>query len=406
MNCIVGQSGGPTSVINSSLSGVITAAIKNNFNSVYATLNGIEGVISDNIVEIDKEKFLELDVKNQLKKRPSSILGSCRFKLPSDLKDEVYETIFKRFREYKITSFIYIGGNDSMDTVMKLNQYMEQNNIDGINIVGVPKTIDNDLCEIDHSPGFASAAKYVLNTLKTIKMDIDIYDLKSVTFVEIMGRNAGWLAASSLLINSDEKEAVDLIYLGEMNITKEQILSEIKREVDIKGSIIVVVSEGFMDSEKYFENQTKVVFDSGFNHPVLSGIAQKLSDYTKDRLGIKTRAIEFSIVQRTSNIISKTDSEEAFELGYRGLELSISNTNIIPILKRKNTDEYNIEYTHIPSFEIANKERKIPEDWFESYKKLQNNIKKYVSPLIVGEVDHTYDNGILRFIDLKDFIKK
>ncbi|MDU3153719.1 MAG: 6-phosphofructokinase, partial [Anaerococcus hydrogenalis] len=216
MNCLIGQSGGPTAVINSSLAGAIQAGIDFDFDNIFVSLNGIEGLLHNNIKFVDKDLFKNNNVKEMLKKRPSSILGSCRYKLPEDIDDDVYKQIFDILKKYEISTFVYIGGNDSMDTVMKLNLYIEKNKIDWVNIVGCPKTIDNDLCEMDHSPGFGSAAKFVNSTLRQIRLDCDIYPIKSITFVEIMGRNAGWLTATSYLANyKSDKDIVNLVYLPE-----------------------------------------------------------------------------------------------------------------------------------------------------------------------------------------------
>ena len=219
MNLIVAQSGGPTSVINSSLAGVIDGGIDNDFDNIYLSHNGIEGIIGDHISRVDTEAFTRDNIGKKLKARPSSILGSCRYKLSGDFEDPVYEKIFAVLKKYDIGLFIYIGGNDSMDTVDKLNTYMKEKSIEGINVIGCPKTIDNDLMGMDHSPGFGSAAKFIAQSLRTIRTDVDIYDLESVTFVEIMGRHAGWLASSSLLANHGyNKKVVNLLYIPEDEI--------------------------------------------------------------------------------------------------------------------------------------------------------------------------------------------
>lgn len=406
MNCIIGQSGGPTSVINSSFAGCVRAAIDRGFSRIYGSLNGIEGIIDGNIVEIDKEIFLSKGIEDKLKKRPSSILGSCRYKLDEDCESAIYKKLFDFFAANEINSFIYIGGNDSMDTVVKLNKYMQLNQIDWINVVGVPKTIDNDLCEMDHSPGYASAAKYIATTLRTIRSDIDIYDIKSATIVEIMGRNAGWLAASSLLSEiGSSKNIVDLIYLGEMNYSKEEILQEVKDALEKSNNLLIVVSEGFMDRDKYFDGNNAQIHDKGFNHPIISGVGQRLKDYIHDNLSIKTRAIEMNIVQRTNQLISKTDSDEAFELGYKALELSMEMTNVVPVIRRLSSNPYKVEYASASAGEIANKEKLIPKAWLESRKVLEEKIVEYASPLILGELEQDFSNGFVQFVELEDFIK-
>lgn len=406
MNIIVAQSGGPTSVINSSLAGVISAGIENNFDKIYLSLHGIEGIINNEIVEVDKIKYEEVKAKERLMARPSSILGSCRFKLPESIDDEIFENIFRRLKDYDISTFIYIGGNDSMDTVMKLNEYMKAHNIEGINIIGCPKTIDNDLMEMDHSPGFASAAKYITSTLRTLRTDVDIYDLKSVTFVEIMGRHAGWLAASALTANYQmNKDVVNLVYLPEDKKSLDQVLEEIQAELENENNLIVAIAEGFRDKDNKLDEEKFTNKNDAFGHKIVSGVASRLADLVRDRLEIKSRAVELSIAQRTSNLISKTDAIEARNLGYKALELGIDSTNLIPVLKRKNTEEYQVYYDAVRPDKIANKEMKIPEAWLADKKTLEEKITSYTLPLIEGNVEQTYQNGMPVFVELGEFIK-
>ncbi len=406
MNIIVAQSGGPTSVINSSLAGVISAGIENNFDKIYLSLHGVEGIINNEIVEVDKIKYEEVKAKERLMARPSSILGSCRFKLPESIDDENFENIFRRLKDYDISTFIYIGGNDSMDTVMKLNEYMKAHNIEGINIIGCPKTIDNDLMEMDHSPGFASAAKYITSTLRTLRTDVDIYDLKSVTFVEIMGRHAGWLAASALTANYQmNKDIVNLVYLPEDKKSLDQVLEEIQAELENENNLIVAIAEGFRDKDNKLDEERFENKDDAFGHKIVAGVANRLSDLVRDRLNIKSRAVELSIAQRTSNHISKIDASEAYKLGYNALELGIDNTNLIPVLKRKDTSNYQVYYESVSPDQIANKEMKIPEAWLANKKTLEEKITSYTLPLIEGRVEQEYKNGMPVFVELGDFIK-
>ena len=406
MNCLVGQSGGPTAVINSSLAGVIQAGIDLNYDGIFLSLNGIEGIINKNIKKVDKDLFEKNFGKDRLKKRPSSILGSCRYKLPEDLDDEVYGKIFENFKTYKIDTFVYIGGNDSMDTVMKLNAYIEKNKIDWINVVGCPKTIDNDLCEMDHSPGFGSAAKFVNTVLRQVRLDCDIYPIKSITFVEIMGRNAGWLTATSYLSNyKRDKDVVNLLYLPEDEKSLDQIKEEIKEKLKEDNNLVVAVSEGFMDKDSLLENEKQKSFDKGFNHPIIAGIGQKISDYIHKELEIKTRCVELNIVQRTSFLISKTDSDEAYQLGYLAIKYGREKTNIVPILKREKSDDYKVKYSTTKPSNIANKEKKIPQEWLDSREVLKEKIIDYTLPLIKGEVEQEFSDGIFDYIKLDDFTK-
>ena len=406
MNCLIGQSGGPTAVINSSLAGAIQAGIDFDFDNIFVSLNGIEGLLHNNIKRVDKDFFENNEAKDRLKKRPSSILGSCRYKLPEDLDDEVYGKIFENFKTYKIDTFVYIGGNDSMDTVMKLNAYIEKNKIDWINVVGCPKTIDNDLCEMDHSPGFGSAAKFVNTVLRQVRLDCDIYPIKSITFVEIMGRNAGWLTATSYLSNyKRDKDVVNLLYLPEDKKSLDQIKEEIKEKLKEDNNLVVAVSEGFMDKDSLLENEKQKSFDKGFNHPIIAGIGQKISDYIHKELEIKTRCVELNIVQRTSFLISKTDSDEAFELGYLALKEGKDKTNIVPFLKREENNPYKVSYSTTNPANIANKEKKIPKEWLADRKVLEEKMIEYALPLVQCQIDQEYSDGIFDYIKLEDFAK-
>lgn len=404
MNLIVAQSGGPTSVINASLAGVIDGAIENKFDKVYLSIHGIEGIINGEILKVNKKKFTKDKIGEKLKARPSSILGSCRFKLPSSFEDEVFAEIFQRLREYEITTFIYIGGNDSMDTVMKLNQYMEEKSIKGINIIGCPKTIDNDLMEMDHSPGFGSAAKYIAKTMRCLRNDVDIYDLKSVTFVEIMGRHAGWLAASSLVANYKmDKDVVNLVYLPEEEKSIDQILDEIKTALEKENNLIVAVAEGFRDKDSYLDEDKFENKSDSFGHKIVAGVANRLADLVRERLEIKSRHIELSIVQRTALEISKTDANEAYTLGYKALEIGINKTNLIPIIKRANSPKYCPIYQEVSPEKIANEEKKIPKEWLKDKASLNKKMITYTLPLIQGEVKQEFKDGMPVFVNLKDF---
>lgn len=407
MNLIVAQSGGPTSVINSSLAGVIDSGIDNEFEKIFVSMNGIEGIINDKIRLVDIETFAKNNVTKALKARPASILGSCRFKLDNDLDNPIYGTIFENLKKNEISLFIYIGGNDSMDTVTKLNKYIDYKKIEGINVIGCPKTIDNDLEGMDHAPGFGSSAKYIAQTLRSLRCDVDIYDLESVTFVEIMGRHAGWLAASSLIANySYKKDLVNLIYVPEDQTSIEEILNDIENALKTEKNLLVAIAEGFRDVDGVLSQEMFTNTKDGFNHPVVSGVGQRLADLVRERLNIKSRAVELNIAQRSNIIISQTDSNEAYNLGYKAVEIGIDGTNLVPVLRRKDSDTYEVYYTEVRPDEIANKEMKIPKEWLKDKKTLEEKIQNYTLPLIKGEVPQIFKDGMPVFVDIEDFTRE
>lgn len=407
MNLIVAQSGGPTSVINSSLAGVIDSGIDNEFEKIFVSMNGIEGIINENIRLVDAEIFARENISKKLKARPASILGSCRYKLDYDLDNPVYKKIFDVLKKNNIGLFVYIGGNDSMDTVKKLNSYITYKKIEGINVVGCPKTIDNDLEGMDHSPGFGSAAKYIAKTMRSLRCDVDIYDLESVTFVEIMGRHAGWLAASSLVSNYNyHKDLVNLLYIPEDETTIDELLGDIKEALRTEKNLLVAIAEGFRDTEGVLSEEVFANTKDGFNHPIVSGVGERLANLVRDRLSIKSRAVELNIVQRSNTTISATDSKEAYQLGYRAVELGLIKTNVIPVLRRKEGDNYEVYYTEVNPDEIANKEMKIPKDWLCDKKTLEEKIQAYVLPLIAGEIEEENEDGMPVFVRIEDFTRK
>lgn len=407
MNLIVAQSGGPTSVINSSLAGVIDSGIDNEFEKIFVSMNGIEGIINENIRLVDSEIFARENISKKLKARPASILGSCRYKLDCDLNNPVYEKIFDVLKKNDIGLFVYIGGNDSMDTVKKLNSYIAYKKIEGINVVGCPKTIDNDLEGMDHSPGFGSAAKYIAKTMRSLRCDVDIYDLESVTFVEIMGRHAGWLAASSLVANYNyHKDLVNLLYIPEDETTIDELLGDIKESLKTEKNLLVAIAEGFRDTDGVLSEEVFANTKDGFNHPIVSGVAERLANLVRDRLSIKSRAVELNIVQRSNTTISATDSKEAYQLGYMAVDLGSTKTNIVPVLRRKEGDKYEVYYTEVNPDEIANKEMKIPKDWLCDKKTLEKKIQAYTLPLIAGEIEEENEDGMPVFVRIEDFTRK
>ena len=402
MNLLVGQSGGPTAAINASLAGVIKAGIDSKeIGKVYGTVNGIDGVLNDELVDLEKfrdEKLLKLLIQT-----PSSYLGSCRHKLPNlDEGRETYEKIEEIFKKYDIGYFLYIGGNDSMDTVDKLSRYFAEKKSD-IRVVGVPKTIDNDLCQTDHTPGFGSAAKFVANTARQLAFDTKVYGTtKSVIVLEIMGRNAGWLTAAASLANNENIKAVDAVCLPETVFDKEKFLSKVDGVMKEKNFSIIAVSEGIKDSEGNYigENKTATRKD-GFAHAALGGVGKTVESWISQGLGLKTRSIELSTLQRCFSAgASKCDLDEAFEAGHKGVELALKGETAIMIGFNRISDEpYKIDIVPYKVSEIANGEKTIPMDMISpDGMEMNENFIKYARPLICGEPDISYTDGTIDFV--------
>ena len=397
-NCIVGQSGGPTAVINASLCGVASAALKNeNIGTVYGAVNGIMGVLGENFIDMADILKTKED-EELLKTTPASFLGSCRYKLPKldDDKDD-FKKIFDVFTKYNIGYFFYIGGNDSMDTVDKLSRYAEKIGYD-INIIGVPKTIDNDLMETDHTPGFGSAAKYIATTVREVGLDSDVYDLNSVTIVEIMGRNAGWLTAASVLARNEKCAAPHLIYLPESDFDDEKFFNDIK-ELNAKGvkNIIVAVSEGirYADGTYVCDKASSGLVDT-FGHKCLSGTAKVLENMVRDNLGFKARGIEINVLQRcASHFTSLVDINEAFEVGAAGVAEAVAGgTGKMMAYERVSNKPYKMQIVSRDIKNIANGERIVPQEWISNGNDVTQEMIDYVQPLIEGTPTLKYENGL------------
>lgn len=393
-NILYAQSGGPTSVINSSAYGVIMEASLRNeeIEKIYVGKNGIQGILDETLIEIDpKDKNLEL-----LKQTPGAAFGSCRLML-----DESNKTIFKKieevFAKYNIKYFAYNGGNDSMDTVMKLSRYFSSNNID-VKVIGIPKTIDNDLKGTDHTPGFGSAAKYIASCVSCIAYDAKAYSKGRVNVIEIMGRDTGWLTASSSLANLS-KNGPDLIYVPEVPFDTSDFLKKVKKIYDKKKYAIVCVSEGIKDKNGNFigENGQK----DAFGHAQLGGVATYLANLITQKLNIKTRGIELSLAQRSASFFSsKTDVQEAISCGREAVKALLDNkTGFMIGMKRKEGNKYEIEYTLEDIDKIGGQIKYLPSEYIAP-----NNIKssfiKYVSPLVKGEVKLKTKNGVIKFYNL------
>ena len=336
MNIAVAQSGGPTSAINASLLGVYRHAVKyDEVGAVYGSVNGIEGLIKDHLVDL-RTIILEDEDVELIRQTPSTVLGSCRYKLPDPDKDTaIYETILNTLRKYEIGAFFYIGGNDSMDTVDKLHRYFIKNGVD-IKVVGIPKTIDNDLPITDHTPGFGSAAKYVATTVQEITRDSSVYSIPSVTIVEIMGRDTGWLTASSAVLRANGEVAPHLIYLPEAEFHLNKFLDDIREAQKKHYAVIVAISEGVELNKDDIGGEFQSGLVDTFGHKYLAGIAGALSKIVAKEIGCKVRAIELNVMQRcSSHVSSKRDITEAERIGGAAVKAALDgNTGIAMVFKR------------------------------------------------------------------------
>ena len=397
-NMIVGQSGGPTAVINGSLYGVVSEGFKHpeSIEHVYGMINGIEGFLSNQIMDMHpllKNGDLEL-----IRTTPGSYLGSCRYKLPEDLNNPVYPELFQKFEDYNIGYFFYIGGNDSMDTVSKLSRYAAKIQ-SPIRVIGVPKTIDNDLVETDHTPGFGSAAKFVATTVREIAIDASVYDnKKSVTIVEIMGRHAGWLTAASALARKFEGDNPVLIYLPEVAFNQEDFLEKVKKALETTPNLVVCVSEGINDGNGTFicEFASDVGVDT-FGHKMLTGSGKYLENLIKEKLGVKVRSVELNVSQRcSSSCLSKTDLDEADHSGAFAVNAALNGeTGKMISFVRKNTSPYELSFSTADVNIICNQEKAVPLSWItKDGSDVTDEFIRYAAPLIQGSVDVPTENGL------------
>ncbi|MBR4600290.1 MAG: 6-phosphofructokinase [Treponema sp.] len=402
-NVIVGQSGGPTSVINSSLAGVFKTAKDRGANKIYGMCNGIKGLLDEKYVDLT-DKLNSTMAIDLLKRTPSSALGSCRFKLPDVGKDkETYEKIFKILDKLEIKYFFYIGGNDSMDTIDKLSKYAATIKSD-IRFMGVPKTIDNDLAITDHTPGYGSAAKFIAATMKEIIRDGHVYDYPTISIVEIMGRNAGWLTAAAALAKSDDCEGVDLIYLPEKVFDIDHFLNKIKELSNSGKSIVVAVSEGIRvaDGRFVFELADHVEFVDAFGHKQMSGTAKFLANKITAELGTKARAIELSTLQRcAAHMSSRTDITEAYNVGGAAVKAAFEGeTGKVVVIKRVSDDPYMSITETADVSKIANIEKKVPLEWITDDDYVTQDLIHYIHPLIQAELSPIMVDGLPRHLNL------
>ena len=404
-NVIIGQSGGPTAVINSSLAGVYKAACSLGADKVYGMKHGIEGLLKEELVELnvllDDRLSIEL-----LKRTPSSYLGSCRYKLPEPEADSTpYVKLFTLFDKYDICAVFYIGGNDSMDTIAKLSRYGAQVG-STVRFIGVPKTIDNDLCLTDHTPGYGSAAKYIGVVMKEIIRDATVYGTKYVTVVEIMGRNAGWLTAAAALAKSDDCEGVDMICLPEVPFNVEHFVEKVRTMQEKKPSIVIAVSEGVKleDGRYVCELADDVHAVDAFGHKALTGTARYLANVVARNLDTKTRCIELSTLQRCAgHLTSRTDITEAYQVGGAAVKAAFEGvTGQMVALKRISNSPYQCTTELHPISEVANLEKKVPLSWMnENHTQMTEDFLAYARPLIQAELTPLYIAGLPHHIYMK-----
>lgn len=401
-NVIVGQSGGPTSVINSSLVGVYKTAKDRGAGKVYGMLHGVKGLLDRQYVDLSEHIKSDLDI-DLLKRTPSSFLGSCRYKLP-EIKDntQVYDQIFEILEELDIEAFFYIGGNDSMDTIKKLSDYAILRSSE-IKFMGVPKTIDNDLAMTDHTPGYGSAAKYIAAVTKEIIRDGLVYDYPTITIVEIMGRNAGWLTAASALAKGEDCEGVDMIFLPEMAFDIDRFMKKVKELSEKQSSIVIAVSEGIKvaDGRYVFELKDHLEYVDAFGHKQLQGTAKFLADRVSEELGVKTRAIELSTLQRcAAHMTSRVDITEAFQVGGAAVKAAFEGeTGKVIVLDRISEDPYICTTSCQDVHKIANIEKKVPLEWItDDGTYVSDELIHYIRPLIQAELSPMMVDGLPRHL--------
>ena len=405
--CIIGQSGGPTSVINASAYGVIDTALKSGvITRVLGAEHGIKGVLNDRLFDMGQEDPEELRL---LKYTPSSALGSCRYKLADPAVDDTdFKRILEIFKKYDVRYFFYNGGNDSMDTCNKINQYMQSVGYE-CRVMGVPKTIDNDLYGTDHCPGYASAAKYIATSIMEVYLDSHVYDTGMIVIMEIMGRHAGWLAAASALAG-EYGAGPDLIYLPETDFDMPKFIEDVKRVYAEKGNCLVAVSEGIHYADGTFVSEAKTSATDGFGHAQLGGLASLLANVVKERTGAKVRGIELSLLQRCgAHLASETDIEESYMSGKAAVENAVAGITdkMVGFERSYEGGKYVCKTKLLPLTDVANTEKKVPLEWINA---AHNGVEKpfvdYVLPLIQGEPALPKEDSLPRFAKLKKVLAK
>jgi len=405
--CVIGQSGGPTSVINASAYGVIRTALDcEDITAVYGAAHGIKGVLNDQLYDMGEEDAAELEL---LLNTPSSELGSCRYKIADpDVDDTDYQRILEIFKKYNIRYFFYNGGNDSMDTCSKVSRFMAKSGYE-CRVMGVPKTIDNDLFGTDHCPGFASAAKYIATSCAEVYKDARVYDTGMVTIIEIMGRHAGWLAGAAALAGVAGC-APDLVYLPEVDFDMDRFLNDVTEIYKKNGNCIVAVSEGIHYADGSFVSEAKTSATDGFGHAQLGGLAAMLADIVKNKTGAKVRGIELSLLQRCgAHLASQTDIEESFAAGKTAVEAAVAGETdkMVGFECTRENGVYTCKTKLFNLSDVANFEKKVPVEWInEAGNGVTQDYIDYALPLIQGENHRTLENGLPRFARLKKVLAK
>lgn len=406
--CIIGQSGGPTAVINASVLGAVQTALKSDqITKVYGAAHGITGVLNEQLYDMEMEDPAELEL---LKFTPSSALGTCRYKMKDpDVDPTDYEKILETFRKFNVRYFFYNGGNDSMDTCNKISKFMQKSGYE-CRVMGIPKTIDNDLFGTDHCPGYASAAKYIATSCMEVQHDASCYDTGMVTIIEVMGRHAGWLTAAAALANY-AGAGPDLIYLPEVDFDMESFLQDVEQRYNATGKCLVVVSEGIHDKDGNFISQAKTNGNDGFGHAQLGGLANKLAEVVRDRISsAKVRAIEPSLLQRcATHLASTTDAMEAYLAGKTAVQAAVNgDTDKMVAFERDELyGQYVCNTKLLPLESVANVERKVPREWINA---AGNGIERafidYALPLIQGETGMKTVQALPRFARLRKVLAK
>ena len=404
MNIAVAQSGGPTCAINASLVGVFRESLKEpTIDAIFGSINGVEGIIHDHLIDL-KTMILTNEDMELLRQTPSTVLGSCRYKLPDWQEDDaVYQQIVHCLKRRQIGAFFYIGGNDSMDTVQKLSSYFREKKLN-IKVIGIPKTIDNDLCITDHTPGFGSAAKYVANTMQEIVRDSSVYSMPSITIVEIMGRHAGWLTASSAVLHAYGDPAPHLVYVPESHFSEKKFLRDVEQEMAKHKAVIVAVSEGVAVPEGV---QSGAV--DNFGHKYLSGIGKYLEQLVREKIGCKVRSIELNVMQRcSSHLCSKTDIDESEQIGAAGVQCALNGeTGRVMVFRRIHDMPYTVVMEPADASQIANREKFLPREFLTpAGNNISDKAMPYFLPLIQGELNLQMHGGIPKHFTITESVLK